>query len=150
MRIWYPKGQQPAVKVETAKDAMSFYGALNVATGKETVLEAPWQNSEITVQYLEMLEREYAGYHVLMLWDGAPWHRGAVREYLKRKNKKWKLELMYFPAYSPDMNPQETVWKNARIHCTHNSEDNFETKIKKFGSFLVSNTFTTNFLEKYS
>lgn len=56
---------------------------------------------------------------VLLLWDGAPWHRGEVKKYLKHETaKKWRLEITYFPPYSPDFNPQEHVWKEAKEKTT--------------------------------
>ena len=149
MGIWYLKGKQPSVAVDQKKEAISFYGALNVVTGKETVSPAPRQTSEYTVRFLRKLEKEYQGKKVLLIWDGAPWHRGKVRDYLKEKGKKWWLEIIYFPAYSPDLNPQEHVWKLAKQTCTHNSEDSFEVKVKRFYRFLKRKKFVTNFLEKY-
>lgn len=56
---------------------------------------------------------------------------------------------MYFPSYSPDMNPQEHVWKRGREACTHNSEDSFEIKVHKFYRYLITKKFRTNFLQKY-
>lgn len=149
MRIWFPKGKQPTIKVDQDKEAISFYGALNVATGKEIAYKAVRQTSEYTVKFLRKLEKIYQGKKVLLIWDGAPWHRGKVKDYLKEKNKKWKLELMYFPPYSPDLNPQEKVWKKTREYCAHNSEDEFKIKVKRFYRFLSKTTFRTNFLKKF-
>lgn len=148
-KIWYPRGKQPAIKVEQEKKAQSFYGAMNVKTGKVTALKAFRQTSDYTVKFLRKLEKQYAGKKVLLLWDGAPWHRGKVKDYLKEKGKKWRLEIMYFPAYSPKMNPQENVWKQSKGTCTHNSEDDFKARIKKFYAYLTRKRFNTNFLEKY-
>lgn len=148
--IWYPKGQYPEIKVEQVKQACSFYGALNVRTGKETVLDAPRQMSWYTVQFLRKLERQYRGKDVLLIRDGAPSHWGKVKNYLREKEKKWKLRIEYFPSYSPDLNPQEQVWKRGKQAVTHNSEDDFDTKTLNFYKFLVKTTFKTNFLGKYS
>ena len=148
--IWYPRGKYPTVKQDSVREALSFYGALDLATGECTVLDTPWQNSKYTVRFLRKLEGGYKGKKVLLIWDGASHHRGEVKNYLARKDKDWKLELMYFPAYSPDLNPQEHVWKEARRHITHNSEDEFEEKTLKFYKFLVKTKFKSNFLEKYA
>lgn len=149
MSIWYPKGKQPTIRVNQEREAVSFYGALDTATGKETVMRAPRQESGYTVRFLRKLEKRYAGKNVLLLWDGAPWHRGKVREYLEEKSKQWFLEILYFPPYSPDMNPQEQVWKAAKRRCTHNSEDEFDVKVRKFYQFLCRKKFNTNFLKKF-
>lgn len=147
--IWYPKGEYPEIKVDQKKEAISFYGALNVKTGKEIIHDAPRQKSFYTVQFLRKIEAEYQGRDVLLIWDGAPSHRGEVRKYLREKDKKWKLQIIYFPPYSPDLNPQEHVWRQARQEITHNSEDDFDTKTLKFYYFLIKNHFKTNFLRKY-
>lgn len=148
--VWYPKGTKTNIKVDQEKEAISFYGALNVKTGDCHVLDAPIQNSFYTVRFLRKVERMYPGKKVLLIWDGAPSHRGEVKDYLREKNKKWWLELLNFPPYSPDLNPQEPVWKEGRKYVTHNNEDGFEEKALKFYQFLVKTKFKTNFLEKYT
>src|SRR5205807_3985618 len=84
-RIWYPRGEYPEIKVEQEKEAVSFYGALNVKTGKQSVRRIIGrQNSANTVLFLEQLEKEYQRMDVLLIWDGAPSHRGEVIVYLQR------------------------------------------------------------------
>ena len=148
--IWYKKGQYPTIKVDQKREAVSFYGALNIKTGQCHLRDSPWQRSTETVQFLIKLEGIYQGKKVLLIWDGAPSHRGKVKDYLRSTNKKWQLELMYFPAYSPDLNPQEQVWKKARKHITHNSEEEFEDKTRRFFNFIRSTKLKTNFLKKYA
>jgi len=149
--IWYKKGKYPKIKVNQEKKALSFYGALDVKTGEEIIMDAPKQKSAYTVEFLRRLESFYKGKSVLLIWDGAPWHRGEVRQYLKKETeKKWRLKIIYFPAYSPDLNPQEHVWKQAKEETTKNSEEDFDDKTLKFYLYLVKNKFKTNFLKKYS
>jgi transposase len=149
MRIWYPKGKQPEIRVEQKKDAQSFYGVLNVKTGKDHLRIFDRQNSANTVQVLRGLEKVYEGKNVLLIWDGAPSHRGEVKKYLKQKPKKWKLRILYFPAYCPKLNPQERIWKDGKIHASHNSEASFEDKLYKFFTYVTKKTFTNNFISKY-
>ena len=149
-KIWYQRGRYPDIKVDQQKEAISYYGALNVKTGKCHIRDTDWQNSVETVQFLLRLERIYQGKKVLLIWDGAPWHRGKVKEYLAIGEKKWQLELMYFPPYSPDMNPQEQVWKEGRKHTTHNQEKTFKEKTWNFFNYIRKTKFKTNFLEEYA
>lgn len=97
--------------------------------------------------FLKKIKRKYPGKRALILWDGATHHRGEVGEYLKGKH--W-LELMLFPPYSPELNPQEHVWKKAREKVTHNHEEDFNVLVSKFYNFLTKNKFKSNFLRKYS
>jgi len=57
---------------------------------------------------------------------------------------------MYFPPYSPDMNPQEKVWKKARENISHNYEEDFNVLVSRFYNFLIKTKFKSNFLKKYS
>lgn len=156
--IWFSKGQYPIIKVDQKKEGRSFYGTLNVKTGKCHLWDTDKQNSRHTVDYLKQLEDHYQGMDVLLVWDGAPSHRGEVKKYLKELHKqkrtyhkkRWKLQLMYFPPYSPKLNPQERVWKAAKQATTHNSEDSYEDKLYKFRQFITKTKFNTNFLTKYT
>lgn len=137
--------------MDRKREGRSFYGALEVGTGQCHLREIVGkQVSERTVEFLEFLESLYPGKRILLLWDGAPWHRGKVKEYLKRKNKHFWIELLYFPPYSPDLNPQEHVWKSAKRYACHNSEASFLDKLDKFSKYIREKMFPTNFLEKYA
>lgn len=148
--IWYKRGRYPDIKVVQEKKTLSFYGALNVKTGQCHLMDCHRQTSTHTVEFLQRLESYYRGKNVLLIWDGAPWHRGEVKKYLKKETeKRWCLEIMYFPPYSPDFNPQEHVWKEAKAKTTKNSEDDFNTKLLSFRNYIVKTKFKTNFLSKY-
>lgn len=87
---------------------------------------------------------------ILLIWDNAPWHKGKeIRKYLKKLQPK-NLELFNFPPYSPELNPQEQVWKRARQEVSHNHfNEDFQISINNFQTFLETTTFNTNFLKKY-
>lgn len=148
--IWFERGKYPTIKVSRRKKAVNFYGALNVKTGKCHLRDFPRQTSAYTVQFVDGLHKEYINRQkkrkVLLLWDGAPWHRGQMRTYLKGKH--W-LEIIPFPPYSPDLNPQEHVWKDGREHVAHNSELSLEDKALKFFQYIVSKKFSYTFMQKY-
>lgn len=157
--IWYPRGQHPIIKVDQKKEAQSFYGALELKSGRCHLWDlAGKQNSQATVCFLRQLEAKYQGRNVLLLWDGAPSHRGEVKTYLRQLSrqrrtyhqKRWKLRIMYFPPYWPKLNPQEGIWKQGKQHATHNSEATYEDKLYRFRQFITQTTFKTNFLKKYA
>jgi len=61
------------------------------------------------VGFLRVLLRKIRG-KVLLIWDGAPIHKGrAIQEYLARGAAK-RLHLERLPGYAPDLNPDEGVW----------------------------------------
>ena len=50
----------------------------------------------------------------------------------------WKLELIFLPPYSPELNPAEDLWKLLREKCTHNTYyEHFRDKVAVVREFLV-------------
>ena len=69
---------------------------------------------------------------VYLIVDGHPSHRAkAVKNYVASTGGK--LELFYLPGYSPELNPDEWVWKNVkhdRVGRTSvTGPDDFKTKV---------------------
>ena len=140
-KLWLPKGEYPKILVSNTKEARSIYGFLNIKTGKEAAFKAGWQNMYITAEVLGKLRRVYKTDKILLLWDGPGSHRGSkVQEFLKNDGK---IEVIHFPRYSPEQNPQEHVWREGRKEVTHNQYiENIDTTTDKFVSYLNTAKFS--------
>jgi transposase len=146
--VFAPVGQTPVVRVDAGRVQTHFYGALNLLTGKEIVLRSEIMNAEVSAKYLQMLLDAILVLPILLFWDRAPWHRGKPIEKLLAKNPR--LQLVYFPAASPDLNPQEHVWKAARKAVSHNHiEPRFAELASRFQEHLASTVFNSSFLDRY-
>jgi transposase len=111
-RVWARRGQTPTVRVATQRDYVHFYGALDVCSGHESALTLPKQSGEMTCHFLDHLQSIYPGRALLILWDRARWHTGAVvRDYLSQHPH---LQTLHFPPGCPQLNPQEPVWELTR------------------------------------
>ena len=144
--VWAPVAQTPVVKVDPGRDNTHFYGALDLQTGKEIVMRATVMKAATSVLFLLKLVLAYPNQKILLLWDRAPWHHGpAIRDFL---NAHSNLEIFYFPPASPDLNPQEHVWKDAREHVTHNHTMNkLDPLAALFEAHLTNNSFPCSLLE---
>lgn len=142
--IWYFKDREPVVEAKRKGESKSFYGALNMRTGKCTALTADKQDSQTTIQFLKKLARVYQNKKILLIWDGASWHKSRViREFLKTPVGKC-FDLLLFPPYTPELNPQEQVWKALRQKITHNRlEKDFPVLIKDCLRFLNRTNFSS-------
>lgn len=72
--------------------------------------------------YIEFLEHVLGSYTcpVILIEDGAPYHRGAdVTQFKKEKEEDNKLYTYRLPSYSPDKNPIEKLWKKTKADATH-------------------------------
>ena len=87
----------------------------------------------------------YPNQKILLLWDGAGWHRGSVvQNFLKEDGN---IETIYFPPYSPEENPQEHVWKEGRSKITHNKFiPDIDKVVSDFVSYLISENFSYKLL----
>lgn len=139
-KIWLPKNEYPKILVSNQKEARSIYGFLNIKTGEETAFKTEWQNMHITAEVLGKLRQIYQTEKILLLWDGPGSHRGSrVTEFL---NNDGNIEVIYFPRYSPEQNPQEHVWREGRSQITHNQYiENIDTTTDLFVNYLNATKF---------
>jgi transposase len=73
------------------------------------VQEHPYTSPDI-VRFLKHLPRHIRG-KLLVLWDGAPIHRGQpVKDFLAAGGAE-RLRLEALPGYAPDLNPDEGIWR---------------------------------------
>ena len=105
-------------------------------------------NAVTTAQYREQLLRAYPDGPLLVLWDRAPWHRGAAIRDLVAAHPR--LELVEFPTAAPDLNPQEHGWKATRRAVSHKHTDqDFATLAARFVTHRTTTHFTSSFLDQY-
>jgi len=144
-KIWLKKGDYPKIEISNTKKNKSLYGFLNIKTGKEHAFVREWQNMHITTEVLKEIRALYPNQKIILLWDGAGWHRGSVvQDFIKEDGK---IETIYFPPYSPEENPQEHVWKEGRSKITHNKFiPNIDKAASDFVSYLNSENFSYKLL----
>ena len=112
----------PVIRVNRARDKkhkISVFGALSITSGKVLSFFCSWLNSETAVQFLERVKtyrnrllKTWNGIPlpILLIWDNARYHKSKeVKAWLEQN--PGVVELMNFPPYCPDRNPQEHVWK---------------------------------------
>ena len=105
-------------------------------------------NAEVSAQYLELCLEANPDVPILLFWDRAPWHRGKSIDQVLEENPR--LEIIFFPPASPDLNPQEHVWKAVRKEVSHNHlEARLPELADRFLNKLNSTTFKDTFLERY-
>jgi transposase len=136
------------VRADPGRKQTHFYGTLNLLSGKEIVLRSDIMSSEVSAQFLMLILEAVPDNPIVLFWDRAPWHRGAEVAKVLKENPR--LEIIFFPAASPDLNPQEHVWKATRKTISHNhSIPSLPALADKFEHFLITTTFSTSFLDRF-
>jgi transposase len=143
---WTTKGYSPVVKILHSNESKSFYGGLSKNTGEVIAHICDRQNSDETIRWLEIVKLKYHGCGVvLIVWDNASWHKSKkIRQWLEQN--PGIVELMNFPPYCPELNPQEHVWKETRhFLSSYISRTNFSDLIDKVCRFLLTKKFHFKF-----
>lgn len=108
------------VPIKNEKDRQTYYGALNYQTQELTVQAYPAGNGVSTVEFVKHLQKKYTGKKIILIWDGASYHRfGEFRDYLGKLNhgippEKWLITCVLFAPNAPQQNPIEDVWLQAK------------------------------------
>lgn len=118
-KVWLPEGEFPKIICTTGgRKRRSVYGFLNMKTGEEHAFKTEFQNMYQTKDILEEIRNIYPKQKIVLFWDNAGWHRGSVVQDWIRNDGN--IEIIHFPRYAPEENPQEHVWKSGREKVTHN------------------------------
>lgn len=142
--VWGPRNAPLEVPMTNQKQRQTYYGALNFVTRQLHLKAFPAGNSQHTVAYLQWLQELYPGQKLLLLWDGATYHRdGAMKEFLAEVNAglkaaDWRITLCRFAPNAPEQNPVEEVWLAAKNHLRRSFAQNktFAQVKNSFCSFL--------------
>ena len=136
------------MKSAANRDSAHFYGALNLQTGEETVLRSDVMNAEVSALFLNRVLLTYPDVPIVVFWDRAPWHGGEDIRSVLAANPR--LELIRFPADSPELNLKEHVWKAAREAVSHNHcRTNLSELAKGCETHLKTTRFPCSLLDKH-
>ncbi len=109
---WAPVGKTPVVRTTGARhtinliSAVTAQGALRFAAFEGTL------NAERFIEFCTRLVHDAPG-PVFLIVDGHPAHRAkATTEFIA--STRGRLRLFFLPGYSPELNPDEWVWKNVK------------------------------------
>jgi transposase len=120
IRAWFLKGTTPEIKSPPVREKISVMGAMGMDNGQLIIMKAKIFNAETFRKFVKrIIKCAKTERKILLVLDNARFHHAICnREYLE--SVKGKLELMYLPAYSPELNPIESFWKKTRRGVTHN------------------------------
>jgi transposase len=109
VRTWAPRGQTPILHVPLTHAHLSVISGITFDGQLCMQVQERAFDAAGVVGFLRVLLRKIRG-RVLVIWDGAPIHKGQpIKDYLARGAAK-RLHLERLPGYAPDLNPDEGVW----------------------------------------
>ena len=117
---WSRRGQQPVVKTSGVRRAYKVFGLVDYFSG-QIFYQAQTErfNSQSYCDFVaQVLSRTDPNQPIILVQDGASYHTSRqTREWLEQHSDR--LSVYQLPAYSPDFNPIEKLWKKVRRQATH-------------------------------
>jgi transposase len=108
---WAPIGETPVVA-----DSGDRFGISAVSAQGQMYFECfeTKMESQRFIDFLKNL-RKSAGKPILAIVDGGSYHKSkAVKEFLKSEGANVGIRVILLPPYSPELNPDEQVWNQAK------------------------------------
>jgi len=124
-RCWTRIGQQRVILTPGVRAAKRWnWGAVNPVTGQTVSVIHHRRNNVGFRRLLAAISRAYElpthpQRKVILYVDNDRAHKAkAVRQLLEKHDNRIQLE--WLPPYSPELDPQEDVWRHMRRRVTHN------------------------------
>jgi transposase len=111
---WAPCGATPEVEDSGERFGINMISAISARGDMLFRCFDGRMDSERFIEFLKDL-RASAGRRILVIVDGGSYHTSKmVRTFLKEEGEQRGIRLGYLPPYSPELNPDEQVWNQAK------------------------------------
>jgi transposase len=109
---WIPKGETREIRSNTGRKRINLNGALNIEDTEVIIREDEMINAQSTIALLKQIEEKNPETETIYaIADNARYYRAKiVTEYLETS----KIQLIFLPPYSPNLNLIERLWKFLR------------------------------------
>lgn len=113
-KVWIRKGKEKHIKSNTGRSRINLNGIYNPATQDILVHESKTINAESTIEFFKQIEDYYEATkikRIRIIVDNAKYYKNkTVKKYIETS----RIELLFLPPYSPNLNLIERVWKLLR------------------------------------
>ncbi len=114
--VWGKRNEKVEVPIVNQKSRQTYYGAVDYLTGEFFLKAYPQGNGIYTVSFLKELLEHRKETKLILIWDGATYHKGEeMQKYLEEVNgtldeKDWRISCVLLAPHAPDQNPVEDIW----------------------------------------
>ena len=129
-RTWGVKGQTPVVVSTGQRSSVNMISAVSARGHLRFMLTKGRVNGPVFVEFLKRLMHN-APRPIFLILDGGSFHHSrAVKDYVS--SLEGKLQLLFLPPYSPELNPDEQVWNYVKHHGVAKAALQGGDDLKKF------------------
>lgn len=131
VKTYAPKGNTPVLRAPLSRDHLSVISGITAHGWLHTrIQDRPFRGVD-AARFLRHLTT-HISVRLLVIWDGSPIHRcQEVKAFLTSPTGQG-VHLEQFPAYAPELNPDEGVWNYLKrvelknVICQHLGQLSYE------------------------
>ncbi len=129
---WGPKGKKTEIPNYGRHGRMNLIGAFELGTG---IFYGVFTSFKVNAmrfrRFICHLKHEMRTDKILLICDNASFHKAKWLSQWIETQKAW-LQLEFLPAYSPDFNPIERLWRWMKTEFIHNKCWNTKKSLKEY------------------
>ncbi len=134
-QTWFLKGKQRIIPTYGKHQGVKLVGTLDYETGEVFCIESNKYDAKVFLEFLKKVLKKYPAGKTVIILDNARIHHAKLIQPFLEENKN-RLELMFLPPYSPDLNLIEGLWKWLKERVINNvfykSVDEIRANVKAF------------------
>jgi transposase len=116
---WMKKGFAYTIESNTGRQRVNINGAYSIEDHKVVIDEAKTINAQSTIALFKKLLKEQPFGVIYIILDNARYYRSSVVIDFLQKNSR--IQLMFLPPYSPNLNIIERLWRFFKKKVVYNS-----------------------------
>jgi transposase len=114
---WIKKGKEKTLRTSARQERLHIVGAIELEQMTLISQELPYVDSKNIVTFIKRLKKQSKYSKIYLVCDNAAYHKS---DEIKDLTKKGRVQMVYLPPYSPNLNPIERLWKVLRERITYN------------------------------
>lgn len=133
---WSQRGEPAQVPLSGRNARRVVFGAMNLVSGHRLFEVRHRQRAQDFQAFLRLVRSHYRGWHVALLLDGDGSHTAKAS---LRLAHRLGIELLWLPVRSPELNPMDTLWGQAKDVVSANRQyADIDEQADLFISYLYS------------
>ncbi|MFQ5885238.1 MAG: IS630 family transposase, partial [Thermoplasmata archaeon] len=117
-RMYQPVGEQMRIQAAGNNRKAYAFGVVDAHNGHPVVRTYDRKRSKEFMSFLEVLREAYPDIFIYIVLDNYAIHK--TKEVEEVVELDGRMELVFLPTYSPNLNRMEDIWRTFHSHITKN------------------------------
>jgi len=110
---WIEKGEEKLIETNSGRERVNLNGAYNINSGEVIVSPSETINTDSTLNLFDIIIENYSDTegNLYLFSDNARYYKSLMLQEALKTDKYKRIKMIFLPAYAPNLNPIERVWK---------------------------------------